>query len=216
MAGDQPCDSIYAELLSNIRQVSLAVSLCSPSDSSTRVFVAADGCSLQLTHHGKLTTLQLPAMVALGNVLLPIQRRGSASLSWRLPLAAQASSGKRDASAIHGAAAGMWSAFDLVDGSEVRCRQCSTTLVARGRIAAWKDLPSENWAEMMEFWHCHKPGSHAFHNNRGRAVSDGASSQVDEKSLASRGYGADSRVAAQPGVLSRSSRSRPGCWAERR
>lgn len=21
----------------------------------------------------------------------------------------------------------------------------------------WKDLPSGNWADMMDFWHCHKP-----------------------------------------------------------
>ena len=25
------------------------------------------------------------------------------------------------------------------------------------RITKWKDLPSGNWADMMDFWHCHKP-----------------------------------------------------------
>jgi len=24
----------------------------------------------------------------------------------------------------------------------------------------WKDLPSADWAEMMDLWHCHKPDKH--------------------------------------------------------
>jgi ubiquitin-protein ligase E3 D len=39
----------------------------------------------------------------------------------------------------------------------LQCRRCATRLLAPGRVREWRDLPSENWAEMMEFWHCHKP-----------------------------------------------------------
>ena len=28
------------------------------------------------------------------------------------------------------------------------------------KVRSWKDLPSENWAEMMDFWHCHRPDDH--------------------------------------------------------
>jgi hypothetical protein len=52
-------------------------------------------------------------------------------------------------------------------------------------LKTWKDLPSENWAEMMEFWHCHKPHDH---------------DAKDEDSLGKKGYGASSAIAAQPSV----------------
>jgi hypothetical protein len=58
----------------------------------------------------------------------------------------------------------------------------------------WKDLPSENWAEMMEFWHCHKP-DHKHGEDHGDA-----SGKADEKTLAARGYGASSVISAQEGV----------------
>jgi hypothetical protein len=54
-----------------------------------------------------------------------------------------------------------------------------------GKIKAWKDLPSENWAEMMEFWHCHKP-----EDDHGK----------DHEHLTSKGYGARSMIGAQLGV----------------
>ncbi|KAF4989583.1 hypothetical protein FGRMN_9045 [Fusarium graminum] len=46
-------------------------------------------------------------------------------------------------------------------------------------------LPSENWAEMMEFWHCHKPHDHE---------------HQDPESLASKGYGANHAISAQQGT----------------
>lgn len=57
--------------------------------------------------------------------------------------------------------------------------------MSKNTIKAWKDLPSENWAEMMEFWHCHKPHDH---------------DQRDPESLASKGYGANNAISAQPGI----------------
>jgi hypothetical protein len=61
-----------------------------------------------------------------------------------------------------------------------------STIVEAGTLQVWKDLPSENWAEMMEFWHCHKPHEHK-HGN-------------DDDDLTNRGYGASSRIAAQSSV----------------
>lgn len=49
----------------------------------------------------------------------------------------------------------------------------------------WKDLPSENWAEMMEFWHCHKPEPH---------------NHQSHEHLADRGYGANAGISAQDAV----------------
>jgi hypothetical protein len=56
----------------------------------------------------------------------------------------------------------------------------------------WKDLPSENWAEMMDFWHCNKPDIHEPNESSARESHlDGAGS------VASKGYGADTKFAAR-------------------
>ncbi|KAK0716967.1 ubiquitin-conjugating enzyme E2-binding protein [Lasiosphaeria miniovina] len=189
------CGSIYAELLSNIRQISLAVSLHSPSDASTQVAVTADGCSVELRHRGETRHLVLPAKVTLGGAVLPIQKQNVQSLSWRLPLDPEGSSPglvfrPRDGGEQRPPS---WSAADLLPGSEVSCRQCGSVLVNKDALTVWKDLPSENWAEMMEFWHCHKPSDGGHHH----AESNG---QTDEKSIASKGYGASSHISAQKSI----------------
>ena len=181
--------SAYAELLSNIRQISLAVSLPSGSDSSTQVTVAADGVSVKLSHSGESCLLRLPTKTALGAASLPVQKLSAATLSWRLPVSADA---------VHQASASqqntpLWSATDLEAGSGVRCRHCSATVVDAGSVV-WKDLPSDNWAEMMEFWHCHKPDHHEHSHDQSDA------GKADDSSLATRGYGASSAISAQKSV----------------
>ena len=182
---------LYAELLPNIRQISLAVSLPSLSDASTRVTIAADGVEVKLAHRGEVRTLRLPAKAALGAVALPVQKFGVETLSWRLPLDAKAPA---DAGALQQRTA-LWSATDLQVGSDVCCRQCKSPVVNHGTTRVWKDLPSENWAEMMEFWHCHKPGETGNHSH-GPANSE----KADETTLATRGYGASSTISAQRNV----------------
>lgn len=198
MASQPATPLLYAELLSNIRQISLAISLGSASDASTRVVVAADGENVELTHHGQSHTLHLPAQVALGGTLLPIQRPGAPALSWRLPL------GQATYTNASSAESSTWTATDLKAGSEVVCRQCQAAVVKRDVVKVWKDLPSENWAEMMEFWHCHKPGDHDHehhrHDKSNGVDANGQSARADDMSLAARGYGASSAISAQQGV----------------
>ncbi|ODQ66537.1 hypothetical protein NADFUDRAFT_41176 [Nadsonia fulvescens var. elongata DSM 6958] len=40
---------------------------------------------------------------------------------------------------------------------DFRCIETKDCVIERDCVKIWKDLPSENWAEMMDFWHCHKP-----------------------------------------------------------
>ncbi|KAK3393183.1 ubiquitin-conjugating enzyme E2-binding protein [Podospora didyma] len=180
--------SIYAELLSNIRQISLAVSLRSPSDGSTRVAVTADGSDVELRHQGEMQRLALPAKIAHGGAVLPINTQGVSTLTWRLPLDPTSSQQKNTTDGD----AAPWSATDLEAGSAVTCRQCGAVVVDRDAIKVWKDLPSENWAEMMEFWHCHKPNEAEHHSHE--------NGKADDRSLAARGYGASSNISAQNGV----------------
>ncbi|APA14526.1 hypothetical protein SS1G_06460 [Sclerotinia sclerotiorum 1980 UF-70] len=176
---------IYAELLSNIRQISILAFLDTPSDSSTRAELLADGTILRLNHAEENIQLTLPGQVISNSKLreFPVD---SFELSWRLPLAEDFQRADADISQTIEAP---WSAKDMASGEQVlECRKCSATIVEAGRIKEWKDLPSEGWAEMMDFWHCHKPSDHADHNH-------------GEENLAStKGYGANTKFTAQVGI----------------
>ncbi|KAI1386211.1 ubiquitin-conjugating enzyme E2-binding protein [Hypoxylon trugodes] len=173
---------IYAELLSNIKQVSVGCSLSTPISPDTRATVSSDGLVLTVNHDGLERSLRLPERVAV-NKQLPIPNLKAQSLSWRLPLATALN---RPIIPITEEQNVPWSANDLQPESPVTCRTCHTTIVQSGTIKVWKDLPSENWAEMMEFWHCHKPHDHS-HGH-------------EDDNLTSKGYGASSKISAQTNV----------------
>jgi hypothetical protein len=172
---------IYAEYLANIRQISVVVSLPTSPDASTKAEIVQDGRQLQVVHQQNMQSIALPAQVV-APPLLPIPKQGGKDLSWRLPvspLEPRPSPFSLENQALP------WTSIDIKVGSPISCRKCDDVLVSKGTINAWKDLPSENWAEMMEFWHCHKPHDH---------------DQQDPESLASKGYGANNTISAQPGV----------------
>ncbi|OJD29851.1 ubiquitin-conjugating enzyme e2c-binding protein [Diplodia corticola] len=60
-----------------------------------------------------------------------------------------------------------------------------------GGVERWMDLPNENWAEMMDFWHCHKPHEHHLPGH----THDGRDDVGKEK-----GYAASNRIMAKKGV----------------
>jgi hypothetical protein len=172
---------IYAELLVNIRQVSVVANLPSPVDGSTKAVI--DGQTIRLQHQSQSSTLVIPARVVAPPILpLPDPKERTAKLSWRLPLSAAVP--KPASLSLEGQAL-PWASVDIQKESPIQCRGCHHEIVARGAIKEWKDLPSENWAEMMEFWHCHKPHDHEKH---------------DDEKLTQRGYGASNAIAAQPNV----------------
>lgn len=173
---------IYAELLSNIRQVSVAVVLPSPSSTTTTAQIVDNGSQLSVEHNGQSETIILPWAV-LPHAVLPIPKVASTEISWRLPLSPAAPIAppfSPENQVIP------WAASDLQDDAPVSCRTCESIIIPSGTIATWKDLPSENWAEMMEFWHCHKPHDHQH-----------TSSDDDP---ANKAYGANSAIAAQSNV----------------
>ncbi|KAI5926128.1 ubiquitin-conjugating enzyme E2-binding protein [Camillea tinctor] len=172
---------IYAELLSNIRQISVGCTLPTPSSPTTEAVVSPDCLGITVNHDESRVSIPLPGRVALPS-RLPIEKTGTINLSWRLPLAGGQN---RIQNVSASDAAVPWSAGDLKPESAVECRACRIPVVDAGVLKTWKDLPSENWAEMMEFWHCHKPHDHK---------------QKDGEHLTSRGYGASSKISAQSGV----------------
>lgn len=182
-----PAALIYAELLSNIRQVSVVASLPTPSTLDTRATISDDGLRLNLLHNGVTVPLILPAQVAAVSILQP-PKPGSQEVSWRMALPSMTLTNNGATSADSPYAP--WCASKLSEQSHVACRKCGNSLVAAGSIHSWKDLPSENWAEMMDLWHCHKPNL-----PQNQTANGSHESHLEEK-----GYGANIRFMARHGV----------------
>ncbi|KAG8159092.1 hypothetical protein KVR01_010753 [Diaporthe batatas] len=186
--------NIYAEFLPRLGRISVAIHLPTPSTHKTEVLLARDGLHLIVDHEGTSTRLRLPAKTRIAGEHLPGEiKPGLDKMSWRLLPTPEEAQAAMDIEA----GAVPWSAADLKPGLRVACRKCDEPIILRNTIEAFKDLPSENWAEMMEFWHCHKP---ADAHVGGSAAGAGAQSKASEDQLATRGYGANSAISAQDGV----------------
>ncbi|SPN96776.1 related to DNA repair protein rad8 [Cephalotrichum gorgonifer] len=185
MPSSEPANlSIYAELLPSIRQVSVAASLPLEPGAATRAQVFADGTRIGIRHGSSAKDLLLPGTVEAA-AMLPVPNSQTRSLSWRLPLAASYPS-QGPLGRDHYPTP-PWSSADLEPRSPVTCRHCGNCVLPANTISTWKDLPSENWAEMMEFWHCHKPEPEP-------------DNPQTHDHLTGRGYGASAAISAQSAI----------------
>lgn len=109
-----------------------------------------------------------------------------------------------------------WMAGDMGSLTRLRCRGCGNVVLderfskddnANGSASTgwiWKDLPSGNWAEMMDFWHCHKPDSrdeHGHDNTHEDDHNDENFVSIQERNSEVKGYGAANRVVATSGTV---------------
>lgn len=183
---------LYAELLPNIRQISVGCLLPSTSSRQTKIHISPDGEHLIVHHNRQEASLKLPGRAKGG--LMPPVLEGQSSVAFRLPVLTPDGGIKGFVRPAAEPQVVPWSATDIPQGCPLSCRQCGAVVVAQGVLSAWKDLPSENWAEMMEFWHCHKPDEHK-HDDEDHGHGHG-----HDHLAATRGYGASSRIAARPGL----------------
>lgn len=146
----------YAELLENIKSIAISIDLPSPSDPTTRLDLTSSAL-LTVHHNGQSTLITLPGNVApLAARVLQRPVPGQEKLSYRLPVAPS------PPPPPHLPADGLipWTAMELNRGLKnvaFTCRACNAEVIPKGKMNTWKDLPSSNWADMMDFWHCHKP-----------------------------------------------------------
>lgn len=196
--------SMYAEYLPKLGRLSIVVHLPTPSNEATKALISnnnnkiddepSSSSRLVVVHDGHTFELTLPANTPQARSLGVIPPGlGKFSYGLRVPAVGLGRGTDEEATTVP------WSAADLVPGVDVVCRGCGAVVVeGEERLKAWKDLPSENWAEMMEFWHCHKPTVKTNGNGNGSIKEEG--DKASEEALASRGYGANSAIVAQPGV----------------
>lgn len=153
---------VYTEHLQNIGTLSVQITLSTPSNSQTRATLHEDGRVVSVSHGGRETSLRLPVQVPIhcGDLSLQVPTTSSTQIDFRLKLRAS----ENGPDEIHGYRSSSdevpWSASELDSETAIHCKECRQTFVPHERISQWKNLPSEGWAEMMEFWHCHKPHEH--------------------------------------------------------
>ncbi|KAF2397415.1 hypothetical protein EJ06DRAFT_482129 [Trichodelitschia bisporula] len=173
MADEKPDPiTLYAELLTNLRTCTFFASLNTDSNAETRATMASDGQTVTVTHEGQEATMRLPmTMGGGGEAALMLPANPSKELTMRLVLT------ERETGLICFDETSEdlvpWGA-DRVKGRVV-CR-CGRELVQG--VQEWRDLPREGWAEMMDFWHCHKPHEEGDHKDVAAKKGYGASRGV--------------------------------------
>lgn len=177
-----PSIHLYAELLNNIRAVTLVASLETEQNEETRIELSQDGQIIHVTHEGETASLSLPArMIGGGTAAITLPPIPSRDITLRLQLEEK----EPGLLMLHGNSENVlpWSATTVSDN--IACNHCGTRLLKSSSIKEWKDLPREDWAEMMEFWHCHKPHEQELpESHTGRQ----------------KGYAAHERLCARPGI----------------
>lgn len=176
---------LYAEVLANIRQANFYASLKTHKNEHTNINIASDRKTITVSHDGETASIYLPTDIGgTAKVNIPVDR--GKEMSIRLELAdIMTMPPVQDALSSEGP----WSAKDLGLNSQLRCRACHTQLLNNEVPMEFKDLPSDHWAEMMDFWHCHKP-----HNAKQDQV------QHADEAAKAKGYGSSNRLEATPGV----------------
>jgi ubiquitin-protein ligase E3 D len=176
-----PIITVYAELLHNIRQLTISITLRSSCNPTTTLALSQDRKALVIEHQAQQVIAQLPGQVG-ADAILPRPLPRTKELVVRL-------SGAEDHHAWQPKRLGLddhviWPASSLTPDTRISCRACQSILL-HGSVKVWKDLPSDSWAEMMDLWHCHKP--------------DNEDSPRQDAPQSTKGYAAANSLASVPG-----------------
>lgn len=145
---------LYAELLLNIRQVTVFAILPSNCSDKTHIWLCNDQRTLKLRHEDEEAAIELPCSVV-NNANLKLHPASTRELSFRLVVNDAARLPAQTKQATDGN--DPWPALRLTSETQVACGSCGTLLV--NSVNVWRHLPTAGWADMMDFWHCHKPNA---------------------------------------------------------
>ena len=143
---------LYAEFLLNIRQVTLYATLHNERDEASKAYVSSDRKSISVTHDNETSTIVYPSGISgKATVHIPIARGKIVSLRFET-----IEDGSSHGDGMKVANDSPWPASFLGADTRIACRACRSLIVqSSGR--EWQDLPRSDWAEMLDFWYCHRP-----------------------------------------------------------
>lgn len=169
---------LYAELLVHIRTLSLHASLQTEKREGTKVDVSTDKRIITVSHDGETQQLYLPTQIkGDASVTFPLQK--TTDISARIQIEDE----HEWKCSISNEIEAPWMSSDLTSDTSIQCRHCHAIVLDSNKISQWKDLPSENWAELMDFWFCHKPHE-----------------DTTESAAEAKGFSSQSRLAVVPGT----------------
>lgn len=208
-----PSLDLHAELLPNIRQVTLYISPPDTPQLKNRhpeIHLSDSRRAVTVSYGDVSETIKLPARVSeAARVALRRQDKlgeGGKEVSYRMQIDAseESASGEMVDEFVP------WTAGGMTPVTKVRCRACGSVVLDSPASApseshagpgwTWKDLPSGNWAEMMDFWHCHKPDPPKDDHGSAHGQDANGAGAEDPNALV-KGYGAANRVVAAPGIV---------------
>ncbi len=168
-----PAIEIYAELLRNIRAISIVISL-HKSFSSASATISPEGDGLAIRRDDAERRIKLPCRPSIlkrkyANSPLAISKSSQAEPNSdfeeyvaRIPLPDATLDDETDD--IDDSVP--WNADNVSNATGFSCERCNHNLLRTQRVATWQDLPHDDWAEMMDLWHCHKPHEKEPNGNR--------------------------------------------------
>lgn len=170
---------LYAEILTQIRTLNLYASLQTEKREGTKVDVSTDKKVITVSHDGETQKLYLPTQIK-GDATITFPLQKATDISARVQIEDEHEWKVSVSNEIEAP----WAAPDLSNSTEIQCRYCKASILSKGKINQWKELPSENWAELMDIWFCHKP-----HDE-----------QEVEEAAESKGFSSRSRLAIAQGT----------------
>ncbi|CDR47763.1 CYFA0S37e00364g1_1 [Cyberlindnera fabianii] len=160
----------YAEVLERIRSVFIAVELTGTVPAEAILVNVIDSSKIIVQPPSQETiTIELPRKVA--NItqeqLKACVKVRNHTMSLRLPLEGKPSHDRSVNQLMKLSSSYKWNALELrkMHDYKLTCTQCQDPLVNSKDISATTEMPSELWAEMMDFWHCHKPHDTEHHSH---------------------------------------------------
>lgn len=211
---------LYAELLPNINQVTLYAYSPIPTPDSADVSSSSGerNCSVSLSQCRRTVTvssersaeyLDLPTRVAEGShtLLDTLAQHGKFTLKSKEPLFRFRADTEHNKTVHQSYETDVgistpWTAKHMCPRTRLRCRKCHTGFLNfpdRNDVhVQWKDLPSADWAEMMDLWHCHKPDDHEHAHKHSKGSSG---SQINSENDVVKGYGAANKLVCSRGVV---------------
>ena len=159
---------LYAELFLHIRVITIHASLSSPdSGKKPTIAIVEDGRSISLVHVDEKLSIPLPTRVHPKNPTTTLAQVSKCGNEYTIRLKLEDELTKEESNSCFNTESiidvgfgnlAPWTSHCMKNSdSKIMCAQCGSIIQPAGKVKNWLDLPNDDWAELMEFWHCNKP-----------------------------------------------------------
>lgn len=152
----------FVELLSRIGSVSIFVESDEGEELNISKLSQVDEQLIKLellNSHQSVLFIPLPITIPIISNIESCFVVKNGSISIRLPITNTNSVDRSTNQLMNMSSNYKWSSkfFQKINKFVLNCLKCDILRIDSNEISLMSEMPSELWAEMMDFWHCHKP-----------------------------------------------------------